>query len=94
MLPERNMPVLAQEYRLIFVFLMVTLQPCHPEQPARSSRPWVFQHESGDDLRISCHKTKISIPNPLTLVFYLLCGDVLQACNPHGWMGFLTDPMT
>lgn len=93
MLPERNVPVLAQEYRLIFVFLMVTLQLHHPEQPARAHRPGVFQNEN-DDLRISCHKTKIPSHNPLILVVYLLCRDVLQAHNPHGWMGFLMDPIT
>lgn len=36
MLPERNVPVLAQEHRLFFVYLMVTLQLCHPKQPARA----------------------------------------------------------
>ena len=91
-LPERNVPVLAQEYRLIFVFLRVTLQLRHPEQPARAYRAWVFRNENNDDLRISCHKTKISVPNPLILVVYLLCRDVLQAHN--GWMGFLTGPIT
>lgn len=39
MLPERNVPLLAQEYRLIFVFLMVTLQLHHPEHPAKAYRP-------------------------------------------------------
>lgn len=54
----------------------------------------MFQHRSSDDLQISCHKTKVSMPNPLILVVFLLCRNVLQAPNPHGWMGFLTDPIT
>lgn len=41
MLPERNVPALAQEHRLFFVYLMFTFQLCRPKQPARALDPGV-----------------------------------------------------